>query len=306
MLKIENLKKNYGNLEALKNINLDIEEGEFFGLLGPNGAGKTTLMNIIIGFLNSDSGKIFFNDKVISNHINSSKKDIGYVPQEISLYQELSAEQNLKIFGKLFDLSGNFLKQKIDEVLDLVELKERKKDSVKDFSGGMKRRLNIAASLLHNPKLILCDEPTVGVDPQSRNAIFDLLLQLNSEGKTVIYTTHYMEEAERLCDRLAVIDHGEIRAIGNLTSLINLIDVKDKLRIIKNSDTEKFISDLKSFGEIYENENHFEVIPNKDYSKLSKLFTDLEKIGFPEEFVAIKKASLEDVFLHLTGRSLRD
>ncbi len=185
-------------------------------------------MNILIGYLKADSGSVVFNNSIISEHINSSKKEIGYVPQEISLYQELSAEQNLKIFGQLFSINSKQLKLKIHEVLELVGLSDRVKDPVKDFSGGMKRRLNIAASILHDPKLILCDEPTVGVDPQSRNAIFDLLQNMNDQGKTIIYTTHYMEEAERLCDRLAVIDNGEIRAIGNLSSLINLIDVKDK------------------------------------------------------------------------------
>ena len=306
MLKIENLKKTYGKIEALKNINLEIEEGEFFGLLGPNGAGKTTLMNVIIGYLSADSGRIIFNNSTISTQSSSFKNQIGYVPQEISLYQELSAEQNLKIFGKLFKLNDSHLKAKIHEVLELVGLQDRIKDSVKDFSGGMKRRLNIAASLLHDPKLILCDEPTVGVDPQSRNAIFDLLQKLSKEGKTIIYTTHYMEEAERLCDRLAVIDYGEIRAIGDLSSLISLIDYKDKLRIIKNSESLKFLDQFKDLGEVIQNENIIDIIPSKEFSKLSKLFVEIEKIGLSEELLSIKRATLEDVFLHLTGRRLRD
>ena len=306
MLKIENLKKTYGKIEALKNINLEIEEGEFFGLLGPNGAGKTTLMNVIIGYLSADSGRIIFNNSTISTQCSSFKNQIGYVPQEISLYQELSAEQNLKIFGKLFKLNDSHLKAKIHEVLELVGLQDRIKDSVKDFSGGMKRRLNIAASLLHDPKLILCDEPTVGVDPQSRNAIFDLLQKLSKEGKTIIYTTHYMEEAERLCDRLAVIDYGEIRAIGDLSSLISLIDYKDKLRIIKNSESLKFLDQFKDLGEVIQNENIIDIIPSKEFSRLSKLFVEIEKIGLSEELLSIKRATLEDVFLHLTGRRLRD
>lgn len=306
MLKIENLKKTYGKIEALKNINLEIEEGEFFGLLGPNGAGKTTLMNVIIGYLSADSGRIIFNNSTISTQSSSFKNQIGYVPQEISLYQELSAEQNLKIFGKLFKLNDSHLKAKIHEVLELVGLQDRIKDSVKDFSGGMKRRLNIAASLLHDPKLILCDEPTVGVDPQSRNAIFDLLQKLSNEGKTIIYTTHYMEEAERLCDRLAVIDYGEIRAIGDLSSLISLIDYKDKLRIIKNSESLKFLDQFKDLGEVIQNENIIDIIPSKEFSRLSKLFVEIEKIGLSEELLSIKRATLEDVFLHLTGRRLRD
>ena len=222
------------------------------------------------------------------------------------MYQELSAEQNLKIFGKLFKLNDSHLKAKIHEVLELVGLQDRIKDSVKDFSGGMKRRLNIAASLLHDPKLILCDEPTVGVDPQSRNAIFDLLQKLSNEGKTIIYTTHYMEEAERLCDRLAVIDYGEIRAIGDLSSLISLIDYKDKLRIIKNSESLKFLDQFKDLGEVIQNENIIDIIPSKEFSKLSKLFVEIEKIGLSEELLSIKRATLEDVFLHLTGRRLRD
>ena len=223
MLKIENLTKNFGKITALNNISLEINSGEFFGLLGPNGAGKTTLMNHLIGFLKADSGTIKYNDELVKFGDKQIKKKIGYVPQEIALYQELTAYQNLKIFGSLFKLSKKELSTNIDKALELVQLLDRKNSAVKEFSGGMKRRLNLAVSILQNPEVLLCDEPTVGVDPQSRNAIFEMLQQLNKQGITIIYTTHYMEEAERLCNKLAIIDNGQIVASGSLTDLLKLM-----------------------------------------------------------------------------------
>lgn len=306
MLKISRIVKNFENINALKEVSLNIQQGEFFGLLGPNGAGKSTLMNIIIGYLEPDSGRVSINGELISSQNIQLRKKIGYAPQEVSLYLELSAYKNLKIFGELYDLSKKQLELKIEYVLDLVQLKDRKKDPVKEYSGGMKRRLNLAASLLHDPEIVLCDEPTVGVDPQSRNAIFEMLTELNRSGKTIVYTTHYMEEAERLCSRLGIIDNGKIIADGTLVELINLLNQKDTIKIQKTALTNNKLPALHEIGMVNEYDFYFELIPKDGYDQNSKIFGKLEEIGIPNTFIQISRATLEDVFLNLTGRSLRD
>jgi len=306
MLKIEHVSKKFDELIALQDVTFNIRQGEFFGLLGPNGAGKSTLMNIIVGYLLPDSGIISIEGSVMKPDNPDWRRKIGYVPQEISLFLDLSAHQNLKIFGRLYGLTSRNLEEKIEGVLDLVQLSDRKKDPVKDFSGGMKRRLNLAASLLHDPDVILCDEPTVGVDPQSRNAIFDMLLKLNKSGKTIVYTTHYMEEAERMCPRLAVIDHGIIIAQGTLTELIDLINQKDTLKIRKTPFVQSKIAGLSDLGNIAELDFYYEILPSDDYRLISRLFSRLESTGIPNELIQISRPTLEDVFLKLTGRSLRD
>ncbi|NLT51896.1 MAG: ABC transporter ATP-binding protein [Ignavibacteria bacterium] len=306
MLEIKNLTKKFGIITALNEISLSINRGEFFGLLGPNGAGKSTLMDLIIGYSFPDSGHIILEDETILFNNIEIKKKIGYVPQEISLYKDFTAFQNLEIFGRFFGLKGNVLKSRINEVLELVQLETRAKSKVEEFSGGMKRRLNLAASILHNPGLILCDEPTVGVDPQSRNAIFEMLKKLNSEGKTIIYTTHYMEEAERLCSKMAIIDNGKIIAEGNLKDLINKAGNKEKVKIIKNRETEKFCNEFKEMGIFSENEYYYEILPEKKYESLSVLFGRFENLEIKKGYIEMQRPALEDVFLTLTGRSLRD
>ncbi|PIQ09448.1 MAG: ABC transporter ATP-binding protein [Ignavibacteriales bacterium CG18_big_fil_WC_8_21_14_2_50_31_20] len=306
MLKIENLTKNFGKITALNNISLEINSGEFFGLLGPNGAGKTTLMNHLIGFLKADSGTITYNNKLVKFGDKQIKRKIGYVPQEIALYQELTAYQNLKIFGSLFKLSKKELSTNIDKALELVQLLDRKNSAVKEFSGGMKRRLNLAVSILQNPEVLLCDEPTVGVDPQSRNAIFEMLQQLNKQGITIIYTTHYMEEAERLCNKLAIIDNGQIVASGSLTDLLNTLDRKKTIKIIKTAETESLYDKLCEIAVVNVFDFKYEIIPNNEFQKDSQLYTYFEKIGLSSNLIEVSSASLEDVFLHLTGRRIRD
>jgi ABC-2 type transport system ATP-binding protein len=306
MLKISHIVKKFENVIALQNVSLSIMQGEFFGLLGPNGAGKSTLMNIIIGYIESDSGQITINDKIMSFENIELRKKFGFVPQEISLYLELTAYQNLKIFGQFYGLSSSVLGKKIEEVVELVQLKDRMKDPVREFSGGMKRRLNLAASLLHDPDIILCDEPTVGVDPQSRNAIFDMLSLLNKSGKTIVYTTHYMEEAERLCTRLAIIDNGNIITQGSLSELINQMNIKDTIKIQKTPFTSVKLPLLNKIGKITENDFDYEMIPKDGYNRMSMIFTELESIGIPDTSIQINRATLEDVFLNLTGRRLRD
>lgn len=306
MLEINNIKKTFDAVLALDDVSLNIASGEFFGLLGPNGAGKTTLLNIIIGFLLPDAGHISIDNEAIVYQNLDFRKRFGYVPQEIALYSELTALQNLRIFGSLYDLKREELNNRISEALELVELEDRKNDPVKNFSGGMKRRLNLAASILHDPEIILCDEPTVGVDPQSRNAIFEMLMDLNKKGKTIIYTTHYMEEAERLCNRLAIIDNGKIVAEGTLSELIKILDKKETIKLFKTNAVLQVSGKLQEVGMVNEFDDYYEIIPDKRFIKNSELFAELENMGVPNDSVELTRASLEDVFLQLTGRRLRD
>ncbi len=210
MIEVRNLRKNYGKLEALKGISFSIDEGEFDGLLGPNGAGKTTTISIMSSILVPDGGEVSINGKNIYTHSRESKQIIGVVPQEIALYSDFSAMENLIFWGGLYGVPDNELKRRAKELLQMVGLSDRANDKVSSYSGGMKRRINIAAALLHRPKVLFMDEPTVGIDPQSRNLIFEVLEKLHHNGMTIIYTTHYMEEAERFCDCIGIIDHGQI------------------------------------------------------------------------------------------------
>ena len=216
----ENLKKSYGDHEAVRGISLEIAKGEVFGLLGPNGAGKTTTISMLTGLLNPTAGRVLVDGKPFTPRSNDLKMKIGFVPQELALYPTLSAYENLLFFGRIYRLSGKQLHQRVDEVLEMVGLTDRAKDQIEDYSGGMKRRINIAAGLLHQPEILFLDEPTVGVDPQSRNAIFESVEALNRQGMTILYTTHYMEEAERLCNRVAIVDHGEVIAMDTPQAMI--------------------------------------------------------------------------------------
>src|SRR5258708_2039637 len=237
MLKLDHITKRYGSLTALDEVSLNIEPGEFFGLLGPNGAGKSTLMSLVAGLRAPDAGTLTLDGIALNTADSAGRLALGLVPQHIARYLELSAEQNLRIFGRLYGLRGAELRARVDEALAAVQLVDRRKDQVKTFSGGMQRRLNLAAALLHRPKLLLCDEPTVGVDPQSRNAIFEYLERLNREGLTIIYSTHYMEEATRLCSRIGVIDHGKILTLGTLDELLTQLPFEEEIRFPASGDT---------------------------------------------------------------------
>src|SRR4249920_3456622 len=219
MLNVNNLRKTFGTLVAVDNVTFAVAGGELLGLLGPNGAGKTTTVSMIAGLLSADSGEVLVGGSRLVGDTDPVKRRIGLVPQDLALYEELSARDNLRFFGALYSLSGAALDQAILRAAELVELADRLTDKVKTFSGGMKRRLNLAAGLLHDPDILLLDEPTVGVDPQSRNAIFDNLEELKRRGKALIYTTHYMEEVERLADRIVVVDHGKVIAEDTLAGL---------------------------------------------------------------------------------------
>jgi len=305
MVSIQKITKKFSTVVALDNISLDIQRQEFFGLLGPNGAGKTTLMNLIVGYLNADGGTITIDGDAVSQDTLEIRKNIGFVPQSLALYDEMNAQENLEMFGKLFGVPENILKQRIVDQLHAVELYERRKEKVKNFSGGMKRRLNIIASMLHDPKVLLCDEPTVGVDPQSRNAIFDFLTGLNKQGKTVIYTTHYMEEAERLCSRIAIIDHGKIIALGTTDELLEKLPYEETIMITRNEITAKHRELFQEFGTLEEIDDHFELKPINEFT-LSKFFARIEEKKIKYQWVELHRPTLEALFLQLTGRRLRD
>ena len=276
MLRVENLVKRYGDRVAVDRVSFIVEKGQTIGLLGPNGAGKTTTLSIITGLAAADGGTVHVGGVSIESDPNGVKRQIGLVPQDLALYDEISARANLEVFGGLYGLSGATLDRAIDDALSLVGLADRSRELVRGYSGGMKRRLNIAGALLHDPEIILLDEPTVGVDPQSRNAIFDNLEALKARGKTIVYTTHYMEEAERLCDRIVIIDHGRVLADDTLAGLQARVPSESRLSI--------------------------DVDPSAGPSVLRML----ADAGVDVRGSTTQPASLESVFLTLTGRSLRD
>jgi ABC-2 type transport system ATP-binding protein len=231
MITVRSISKSFGNIEAIKNVSFNINKGEIFGILGPNGAGKSTIVNILNTLIKPDTGDVIIDGINSKEDGETIKLIMGVVPQEIALYEELSAYENLMFWGGLYNIPKQELKANVNNKLEVVDLVNRKDDKIKTFSGGMKRRINIACSLLHNPKILILDEPTVGVDPQNRNHIFEVIERLNNEGMTIIYTTHYMQEAERFCDNIAIIDDGQIIAQGTLKELRIISDIKDVERI---------------------------------------------------------------------------
>lgn len=305
MLTLENISKRYGSLTALNGVSLRIEAGEFFGLLGPNGAGKSTLMSLVAGLRAPDAGFISLNGQRLSAANSSARAVLGLVPQHIALYPRLNAMQNLRIFGQLYGLSGALLRDRIEEGLEAMQLTDRRRDPVQNFSGGMQRRLNIIASLLHRPQLLLCDEPTVGVDPQSRNAIFEFLEKLNREGLTVIYSTHYMEEATRLCSRIGIIDHGKIPALGTLEELLLRLPFEEEIRFPVDDSSAALAATLGAYGKVEIREGLYSFQPQPGY-RLSSFYLLTESLGYPARHFTIQRPSLEALFLHLTGTALRE
>ena len=308
MIQVKNLTKSYGDIKALKGISFEISDGEIFGMLGPNGAGKSTTINILSTILKPDSGEVFLNGLELKNNINTCKKIIGVVPQEISLYEDLSAIDNLMFWGSLYKIEKSELKERSNSVLKLLGLYERKNDKIKTYSGGMKRRINIATALLHSPKILFMDEPTVGIDSQSRNLIFDVIEELNKGGTTIIYTTHYMEEAERLCKRIAIIDTGKIIAQGTLQELKKISNTDEfisiKLDDKTNTDEEKLKKILSSKFRL--NDKVLNVYSEDIRSELPQLITTLHDSGIEPVQIEIQKANLEQIFLKLVGKQLRD
>lgn len=293
------ISKTYGQLKAVEALSLEIPAGETFGLLGPNGAGKSTTIAMLMGLLRPDQGKVTIAGR--STQDPTTRQMIGLAPQDLSLYMELTAEENLKFFGRLYRLAGNELRQRVDQMLELAQLQDRRSDRVSSFSGGMKRRLNIAVALLHQPQILLLDEPTVGVDPQSRNHILEWIQQLAKAGLTVLYTTHYMEEAERLCDRIGILDHGKLLAIGDRESLCQQYTPGSLVRFHSDTDLpwEDLMTDLPRWEKTEQGISFYSRDPLRDLAVLGRKGVDVKHLE-------VTQPALETVFLTLTGRSLRD
>jgi ABC-2 type transport system ATP-binding protein len=309
MLEVKGLCKSYGKLIAVSGVSFHADHGETIGLLGPNGAGKTTTVSIIAGLLSADSGAVLIEGKKVKSDTDPVKLKIGLVPQDMALYDQLTARDNLTFFAALYSIRGGSAKRAIDDALNLVALSDRANDKVKTFSGGMKRRLNLAAALLHDPQILLLDEPTVGVDPQSRNAIFDNLETLKKRGKTLIYTTHYMEEAERLCDRIVIIDHGKVVANDTLQDLHKLLPVTNVIAIeLDNVDGFK-PEEMLALPEVRSaalDQSTLRVGVHDLSRGAPSILGWLTENGHAYHHVSSEQPNLETVFLTLTGRSLRD
>ncbi len=308
MLKANELSKSYKDIKALAGISLEVKKGELYGLLGPNGAGKSTCINILSSLIKPNSGEVFYDGKLLSENRKNCRQILGVVPQEIALYEDLSAFENLMFWGKLYGIKGKALEAKIDELLRMMGLYDRRKHKVSTYSGGMKRRINIAAALIHDPEIVFMDEPTVGIDPQSRNLIFEVIEQLHSKGLTMIYTTHYMEEAERLCDRIGIIDEGKILREGTLAELRKASSIKEEINL-KFSNPEK--NELLNLREKHNsnlilNEHELILSSNQSDSDLPILIQDCLAAQLKIENIRISNVNLESIFLELTGKSLRD
>ena len=311
ILEVKDLKKNYGDFAAVKGITFDIKEGEIFSLLGPNGAGKTTTISMLSTLYTPTAGDASIGGHSISKEPMAVKQVIGVVPQELALYEDLTARENLIFWGQMYGLSGKSLSSRVDEVLEQIGLVDKAKNQVKTYSGGMKRRVNIGVGLLHKPRLLFMDEPTVGIDPQSRRAILDTVKDLNKQGMTVLYTTHYMEEAEELSNRVGIIDHGELIALGTQDELTKQVGQTDTLilHIGENEDTEALAESLKSLDGVLEAiavDHEVSIVTPQAEDVLATVVGAANERGIKIHSIDIREPNLEAVFLHLTGRALRD
>lgn len=284
MLKVDQLRKAFGATVAVDGVSLEIGRGEVFGLLGPNGAGKSTTIGMCVGLIAPDSGSVML-DAIGPPSLRECRRHIGAAPQAVAVYDDLTGEENLRFFGRLYGLHGRELSSRVDTVLGMVGLDARRKARVRTYSGGMQRRLNLAAALVHDPPMLLLDEPTAGVDPQSRASILELVRELAGGGKTVLYTTHYMEEASRLCDRIAILDKGKLLALGTLPELLAAHGGRSLVTVVRAGSEQRITAED----------------PLKEIARLLS-----EPSPDPVERIGIERPDLETVFLSLTGRSLRD
>jgi len=311
ILEVNKLVKKYGDFTAVNGISFEIMEGEIFSLLGPNGAGKTTTILMLSTLYVPTSGEATVGGHSITKEPMAVRNLIGMVPQELALYEELTARENLSFWGQMYGLSGKALKIRVDEVLEQIGLTDRAKERVKAYSGGMKRRVNIGVGLLHKPKLLFMDEPTVGIDPQSRRAILDSVKDLNKQGMTVLYTTHYMEEAEELSDRVGIVDHGELIALGTQAELTKQVGEMETLilHVGENDDPERLaaaIRTLKMVRKADVTDHTVTIIVPQAEEALAPAVTKANELGIKIHSVDMREPNLEAVFLHLTGRALRD
>ena len=309
LIDVQDLSKSFGSFPALTDINFQINQGEFFGLLGPNGAGKTTTINLLTGLMRPTQGTIILDGMNLSAHPRRVKSCFGLVPQDFAFYSSLSAADNLLFFGRLYGLRGRKLQSRLHSVLENVQLSDRKKQTVATYSNGMKRRLNIAIALLHQPKLLILDEPTVGVDAQSRNAIFEALHSLNREGATILFTTHIMEKAEKYCHRVAIMDQGKIVALDTPGALINDLSRAVVVIVVDRPIDDELQQKLNPLGTLHlvqKNEMHIELIGGEKIQILGRVLEILRRESMRIKSFSLRDSNLETVFLHLTGKELRD
>ena len=308
VLRADGLVKRFGDRTAVDHVGFTITAGETYGLLGPNGAGKTTTINMVCGILQPDAGSVLVAGQPIRVDSTAAKATIGFVPQEIALYPDLSGRENLRFFGRLEGLTGRALEQRVDAVLEVVGLAERADDRVQDYSGGMQRRCNIAAGLLHQPALLVLDEPTAGVDPQSRNQILESIEALGAEGMAVLYTTHYMEEAERLCDRIGIMDEGRLIAEGTRRELVRSIAEASHLLLDVENLPEGTVDALRSLEvvrSVTATGSRLDIGVADASTALGAVISELDRHGVVVTGVLLREPDLEAVFLHLTGKELR-
>ena len=308
-IQVQNLQKHFGDFVAVKGASFEVGQGEIFSLLGPNGAGKSTTISMLSCLLRPTAGDACVMGHSIMREPQAVKSVIGVVPQDIALYGDLSARENLIFWGRMYGLHGKELDKRTDEVLETIGLVERQKDRVDKFSGGMKRRVNIGAALMHKPAVVIMDEPTVGIDPQSRRHILDNIKELNAQGMTVLYTTHYMEEAQELSDHIAIMDQGTIIACGTHTELVKIVGELDRIDLAITAESEDLVTAWQStpgVHRVFREDGHITVLAEDSNQVLPHLFESATRAGIRVSSVDIQEPNLEAVFLHLTGKALRE
>jgi ABC-2 type transport system ATP-binding protein len=308
-IEVLNLKKSFGDFQAVKGVSFAARAGEILALLGPNGAGKSTTISMLSGLLEPDGGEARIMGHSVTGEPEAARRDLGVVPQDIALYPDLSAQENLAFWGKMYGLRGAALRRRVDETLEMIGLADRRKDRIGKFSGGMKRRVNIGAALLHEPKVVIMDEPTVGIDPQSRRHILDSVLELNRRGMAVLYTTHYMEEAAELADHIAIMDKGELIACGTHAELIRLVGEQTRLELALDAPGDTVTREwrrIEGVSNVISENGHVTALVDDSNLVLPRLFDSANALGARIASIEIREPNLEAVFLHLTGRALRD
>jgi len=308
-IEVDHLQKHFGSLAAVEDISFVVEQGEVFSLLGPNGAGKSTTISMLSGLLQPTNGEASIMGHSIRSDPHAARAVLGVVPQDIALYPDLSARENLDFWGKMYGLRGSLLKQRVNETLEIIGLADRQRDRVGTFSGGMKRRVNIAAALLHHPRVIIMDEPTVGIDPQSRRHILDSVKSFNQSGMTVLYTTHYMEEAEELSHHIAIVDQGKVVAYGTHAELITLVGEQTRIDLTLNAEAQRVLDTwqkLEGISQVSALDGKVTVLADDSNRVLPHLFESASRAGVRITSVEIREPNLEAVFLKLTGKALRD
>jgi ABC-2 type transport system ATP-binding protein len=308
-IRVEELYRYFDKVKAVDGISFDADRGEIFSLLGPNGAGKSTTISILACLLQPDSGHASVMGHSVTEDPRSVKGAIGVVPQDVALYEDLSARENLIFWGKMYDKRGAPLKKRVDETLDLIGLTERQRERVGKYSGGMKRRVNIAIALLHRPPVIIMDEPTVGIDPQSRRHILDGIKQMNREGTTVLYTTHYMEEAQELSNHIAIMDRGKLIAVGTHRELVEIVGEQDRIDLNLSHEPESVLEqwrNIEGVSQVTATDSTASLLVDDSNRTLPMIFEEASSADIRIVSVEIQEPNLETVFLHLTGRELRD